>query len=63
MTYFLFCIVLHGGMLCGRLTVESPVGYRRHSDAALEHGAVRQKQEGGQKSSIGLEENNNNTEL
>lgn len=38
----------------GRLTVESPVRYRRHGDAALEHGAVREKQEGGEESSVGL---------
>lgn len=38
----------------GRLTVESPVRYRRHGDAALERGAVREKQEGGEESSIGL---------
>lgn len=38
----------------GRLTVESPVRYRRHGDAALERGAVREKQEGGEESSVGL---------
>lgn len=38
----------------GFLTVESPVGYRRHGDAALEHGALREKQEGGEESTVGL---------
>lgn len=39
----------------GRLTVESPVGYGRHGDAALEHGALREEQEGGEESSVGLQ--------
>lgn len=37
------------------LTVESPVGYRRHGDAALEHGTLRQEQQGGEETSVGLE--------
>lgn len=39
----------------GVLTVESPVGNGRHGDAALEHRAVGEKQEGGEESSVGLE--------
>lgn len=39
----------------GCLTAESPVRYRRHGDAALERGAVGEKQEGGEESSVGLE--------
>lgn len=39
----------------GRLTVEPPVGYGRHGDAALEGGALREQQEGGEESSVGLQ--------
>lgn len=42
-------------LTAGCLTVESPVGDWRHGDTALEHGAVREKKEGGEKSSVGLE--------